>query len=124
MAGLAKVERKSSLEGLAEALAAQPPEVLELLERIDDLVFAAIAGDGGALAELEVLWPVAAEELDDELVEQSREQYLRCALSIWTECVRRRSPKIRPRDVGDRRDLRAVRDLRGRSRFPSGRKLG
>jgi hypothetical protein len=83
----AKCARKGGLEDLAEALAAQPPAVLELLERIDDLVFAAIAGDDGALAELEVLWPLAAEDLDDELVEQSREQYLRCALSIWTDCV-------------------------------------
>jgi GTPase-associated protein 1, N-terminal domain type 2 len=83
----AKSARKGSLEGLAEALAAQPPAVLELLERIDDLVFAAIAGDDGALAELEVLWPIVVDELDDDLVEQSREQYLRCALSIWTECV-------------------------------------
>jgi hypothetical protein len=83
----AKRARKGSLEGLAEALSAQPPAVLELLERIDDLIFAAIAGDDGALAELEVLWPIVSDELDDDLVEQSREQYLRCALSIWTECV-------------------------------------
>jgi hypothetical protein len=79
--------RKSSLEDLADAIAGQPPAVLELLERIDDLIFTAIAGDTGALAELEVLWPLAAEELDEDLVERSREQYLRCALSIWTECV-------------------------------------
>lgn len=72
---------------LAEALAAQPLEVLELLERIDDLVFTAIAGDSRALAELEVLWPTVVAELDADLIEQSREQYLRCALSICNQCV-------------------------------------
>ncbi|MBI3836358.1 MAG: hypothetical protein HY288_00310 [Planctomycetia bacterium] len=84
---VANSARIDSLEGLAKALAGQPPAVLELLERIDDLIFAAIAGDHRALGELEVLWPLAAEELDEDLVDQSREQYLRCALSIWTECV-------------------------------------
>ena len=68
-----------------ETLAAQPAEVLEVLERIDDLVFAAISGDQAALAELQVLWPCATSELPADVVEQSREQYLRCALSIWTQ---------------------------------------
>ena len=75
-----------AIDELAEALAAQPREVLELLERIDDLVFTAISGDSRALAELEVLWPTVVAELDVDLIEQSREQYLRCALSICNEC--------------------------------------
>ena len=58
-----------------------------MLERIDDLVFTAIDGDDRSLGELQVLWPMVAAELNEDLVEQSREQYLRCALSIWTECV-------------------------------------
>ncbi len=78
---------KSTVDDLVATLAAQPAEVLELLERIDDLVFAAIAGDDRALTELEVLWRAATADLDANLVEQSREQYLRCALSIWGECV-------------------------------------
>ncbi len=78
---------KSTVAELVEALAAQPPEVLEMLERIDDLVFTAIDGDDRSLGELQVLWPMVAAELNEDLVEQSREQYLRCALSIWTECV-------------------------------------
>jgi hypothetical protein len=77
--------RPSYLDALAEKLAAQPPEVLELLERIDDLVFSAISGDVQSLAELETLWPAAAEQLDADLVEQSREQYLRCALAICSD---------------------------------------
>jgi GTPase-associated protein 1, N-terminal domain type 2 len=75
----------SQLDDLADKLAQQSPEVLELLERIDDLVFDSISGDTQALAELEVLWPTVVSELDEELVEQSREQYLRCALSICSD---------------------------------------
>jgi hypothetical protein len=79
--------RHRAVDNLIATLAAQPPEVLELLERIDDLVFTAIGGDQRSLAELEVLWPTVVADLDHDLVEQSREQYLRCALSIWSECV-------------------------------------
>ena len=75
------------LDDLATQLAQQPREVLELLERIDDLVFSAISGDERALAELEVLWPLATVDLDEELVKHSREQYLRCALSICSDVV-------------------------------------
>lgn len=75
-------ERAKDLDQLAERLSKQPAPILEMLEKIDDLVFAAIAGDTGALAELEVLWPLTASELEPELVEQTREQYLRCALSL------------------------------------------
>ncbi len=64
---------------LAATLEGQPQEVIELFERIDDLVFAAIGGDHHALAELQVLWPTVALDLDPDLVELSREQYLRCA---------------------------------------------
>jgi hypothetical protein len=76
---------RSPSDKLAESLAGQPPEVLELLERIDDLVFTAISGDDRALAELQVLWPRVVGQLDADLVDQSREQYLRCALSICGE---------------------------------------
>jgi hypothetical protein len=61
--------------------------VLETLENLDDLVFAAIGGDRQALAQLESCWPSIATDLDPDVVEQSRDQYLRCALSIWSECV-------------------------------------
>ncbi len=74
--------RAKQLDTLADKLAEQPAEILEMLERIDDLVFAAISGDTSALAELEVLWPLTASELEPELVEQTREQYLRCTLAI------------------------------------------
>jgi hypothetical protein len=77
--------RAEELDALAANLAKQPMEILELLERIDDLVFGAIAGDARALAELEVLWPLTVSELEPAIAEQSREQYLRCALSICAD---------------------------------------
>lgn len=94
----AESSRTRSLDRLVQQLAAQPAEVLEFIEQIDDLVFEAIDGSPQALANLQLLWPLAWDRLDRELVEQSREQYLRCALSIWNECIERR----------DRRPERAV----------------
>ena len=77
--------RADELDALAASLAKQPMEILELLERIDDLVFSAISGDTRALAELEVLWPLTVSELEPAIAEQSREQYLRCALTICAD---------------------------------------
>jgi hypothetical protein len=59
--------------------------VQELLEHLDDVVYGAINGQASALAELSVLWPSIVSSLGWQQVEESREQYLRCALSIWTD---------------------------------------
>jgi hypothetical protein len=75
------------VDQLAGLLAGQPSEILELLERIDELVFSAINGDDRALVELEVLWPAVADELDVYLIDQTREQYLRFVLAICSDCV-------------------------------------
>jgi len=66
-------------------LAAGAPEALEMLEQLDDLVFEAIAGDQTALDELRSYWPQVLAELGDTLVAESREQYLRYALSVWED---------------------------------------
>jgi hypothetical protein len=63
------------------------PEVLERLEQLDDVVFEAISGSTTSLEQLETLWPQVRAELGDDLVSESREQYLRYALSIWEECL-------------------------------------
>ncbi len=63
----------------------QTAAVLELLEHLDDVVYGAINGHADALAELAVLWPTVVTAVGSQLVEESREQYLRCALSIWTD---------------------------------------
>jgi hypothetical protein len=68
-------------------LSLESPEVLEKLERLDDLVFEAINGNKDALAELRVFWPKLHAELGDELLAESREQYLRQSLFIWQDAV-------------------------------------
>ena len=68
-------------------LAAQTPAVIEMLEHLDDVVFAAIEGQAVALEQVEVVWALVLEELGPELVEESREQYLRYALQVWNQCL-------------------------------------
>lgn len=68
-------------------LSAQTPEVIEMLEHLDDVVFAAIEGQAAALEQVEVVWALVLDELGAELVEESREQYLRYALQVWNQCL-------------------------------------
>jgi hypothetical protein len=63
------------------------PENLEKLELLDDLVYDSINGRPGAIEHLQALWPEVREEFGDELLAESREQYLRYALTIWEGCV-------------------------------------
>jgi hypothetical protein len=65
----------------------ESPEVLEQLETLDDLVFGAISGRAVTVDELRQHWSRIREELGDKLLAESREQYLRHALSIWEDCV-------------------------------------
>jgi hypothetical protein len=60
------------------------PQVMELLEHLDDAVFGAMSGDKDALSRVEVIWPVVMSELGGQLVEESREHYLRFALEAWS----------------------------------------
>lgn len=55
------------------------PRVLEQLERLDDALFAALAGDEAALREFSRLWDEAAESAPTELLEDSRKHYVRHA---------------------------------------------
>ena len=52
-------------------------EVLEQLDQLDDAVFDAIAGLNEGYARLEALWPQIRAHLASELVEESRDQYVR-----------------------------------------------
>ena len=63
------------------------PQVLERLECLDDLVYEAIGGRTSAMEELQATWPKVLAELGEDLLSESREQYLRYALSVWQECV-------------------------------------
>jgi len=71
----------------SQALNPQSAEVLQELERLDDIVYEAINGQEAALIEVKTLWPKILEQLGDELLAESRAQYLRYALSIWEECA-------------------------------------
>ena len=63
------------------------PRVLEMLERLDDVVYEAISGQADSLEEVETLWTQVLAELGEDLVAESRQQYLCYALRIWEECV-------------------------------------
>ncbi len=76
-----------TLKAPSRQLDPESPEVLEKLELLDDVVFEAIGGDATCQEQLENLWPEVRAELGDALVAESREQYLRYALSIWEECL-------------------------------------
>ncbi|MDY0169264.1 MAG: hypothetical protein RBS80_22160 [Thermoguttaceae bacterium] len=71
----------------SSVLEADSPEVLERLERLDDLVYEAMSGTSAAMESLRAYWPEVAAELGEELLAESREQYLRYAMSIWEGCV-------------------------------------
>lgn len=71
----------------SQSLGAQCPKAIETLELLDDLVFESIAGKPGALDQLKALWPTALSQVGPELIDESREQYLRHALRVWQDCV-------------------------------------
>jgi hypothetical protein len=59
------------------------PEVVERLERLDDVIFPAIDGDPAALEACAPEWQQAVAELGPELVAETRSEYLRYARSVW-----------------------------------------
>ena len=56
--------------------------VRALLEELDDVVFSAVGGDAGSLEQAHQLWPQVVAAIGWELVEESREQYLRFAIDV------------------------------------------
>jgi hypothetical protein len=68
-------------------------EVLEKLERLDDAVFDAIAGNVTALEALKRLWPQLCQELAQPLLAESQEHYLRRAVSAWEEAANGDAPR-------------------------------
>jgi hypothetical protein len=61
-------------------LSPETEEMRELLEELDDAIFSALQGNGDSLDKARILWPRAISEIDEELVEESREHYLRFAV--------------------------------------------
>ena len=56
--------------------------VSAMLEELDDVVFLAIRGDAESLQLAHQLWPQVVKEIGWELVEESREQYLRYSTDL------------------------------------------
>jgi hypothetical protein len=69
------------------------PDVIAQLEALDDIIFAAIEGDPGALQESSEAWHRAVSDLGHDAVEETRRQYLRHAQNVWEEL---RHQKIQP----------------------------
>jgi len=57
-------------------------QVRAKLEELDDVIFHAIRGDPQALSQAKELWPQVVAEIGWELIEESREQYLRFAIEV------------------------------------------
>jgi hypothetical protein len=82
-AGVIGAPRLERSGGPSTTLAAPSREVLEQLERLDDLVFETINGRRPALDELTRCWPSLAKQLPADLLAESREQYLRYSIKLW-----------------------------------------
>jgi hypothetical protein len=78
-------QHEESHSGPSTTVDTESPEVLEKLEFLDDLVYESISGNAQAFKQLQAVWPNLQKELDENLLTQSREQYLRYALSIWED---------------------------------------
>jgi hypothetical protein len=59
------------------------PDVVARLEWLDDLMFAAIDGNAIALQSAADAWQRTRNELGQDAVEESRQQYLRFAQQVW-----------------------------------------
>ncbi len=71
----------------ADLLATLPPQRTSEWEEFEDLVFEAIAGKPGCLERLRTLWQTLKTRCDRSLLEDSREHFVRHALSLWRDCV-------------------------------------
>lgn len=75
----------TELKRPAQILGSRTNMTMEQLEALDDAVYDTIAGRPGAFEALTTLWPRIMNQLEGDLVAQSREQYLRYAIAVWEE---------------------------------------
>ena len=71
----------------AALMEADSQELLDELERLDDVVFNAMSGDTRAIEEMGRMWPQLLAKLGTDKLDESREQYLRHSLSVWETCL-------------------------------------
>ena len=87
-------EEKGEAKGFpAEHLDLGDHELLEKLDRLDNAVFEAIAGDATALENVRQLWPQLSKELARPLLAESQEHYLRRAVSAWETGAKGDAPR-------------------------------
>jgi hypothetical protein len=79
---VASQEQLSRLQPPSQLLHAESTHVNGLLEQMDDVIFAAVLGDRAAGEQAHTLWPQLVEAVGWELLEESREQYLRYAIDV------------------------------------------
>lgn len=72
-------------------------DLVARLEWLDDLMFAAIDGDPAALDNAAEAWKRSREDLGDAALEESRQQYMRRAQTIWNSL--RNQPNHPPHKV-------------------------
>lgn len=58
-------------------------ELLVQLEELDDTIFNALRGDAAALDEAAAIWRRMQSQAPSRLIDESREQYLRHAETVW-----------------------------------------
>jgi hypothetical protein len=77
----------SSPQGAAPSrlLDTENPDLVRKLEHLDDLVYGAVNGKPTAMEELRAYWPRVQDELGGPLLAESQEEYLRYALSVWSD---------------------------------------
>jgi len=63
------------------------PETDRLLDRLHRAVSHIEEGDSHGYPEFESAWRLAEVELEAELIEQLRQDYLRHALALWESCL-------------------------------------
>jgi hypothetical protein len=74
-------------QGPSHTLCPDSTVVIEKLEALDDAVYESIAGDTLSFERLRRLWPEVLSEFGSDLVEESREHYLRYALTVWNDFI-------------------------------------
>jgi hypothetical protein len=78
----------------SDAAQQRRPETLELLDQLDDAVFEAIDCRVGAIEQLRNVWPVASQKIQEQVLDESREHYVRQALCAWRKAREQQQPNI------------------------------
>jgi hypothetical protein len=82
-----RLRRGDRQQTASAVMQVESQEILDALERLDDVVFDAMSADSRAIEELGRMWPQLLAKLGPDKLDESREQYLRHSLSVWETCL-------------------------------------